>query len=242
MAIDLVEVHQNTSPLHDEFIAHRLGLIPLKCPSDPNGTHYIDKFTFHEDCTCPSMCDKCTVKFRLHRACADEQMEVTSKHIEIDGQHQLMDEESLAPVVYFKDAEQTIEEPPILLAKLAKNQILDFELVAKKGTGKVHAKWSPVATCIMRKQPIVELSNKELLHTKLSELQRRDLVSVCPRKVFKFDEKRKAIEIEKVNECSLCQECIKYCAENGVDKGIHVGENDYKLLFTVESTGALEPQ
>ena len=84
MAIDLVEVKENTSALHDEFIVHRLGLVPLKCPADQQSSHHIDKFVFAEDCQCPSMCDKCTVKFNFKRQCGDEVAEVTSKDIHID--------------------------------------------------------------------------------------------------------------------------------------------------------------
>lgn len=65
MAIDLVEIRENTSALHDEFIAHRLGLVPLYSPR-------IDAFVYHEECLCTSMCEKCTVKFRLHRVSADD--------------------------------------------------------------------------------------------------------------------------------------------------------------------------
>lgn len=67
-------------------------------------------------------------------------MEVTSRHIV-----SLRDGGSVMPVVYLND--QGKEEDPILIMKLSKNQQLDMDLVAKKGTGKTHAKWSPVATC-----------------------------------------------------------------------------------------------
>lgn len=61
----------------------------------------------------------------------------------------MQDEILLSPVIYYDEA--GTEQAPITLVKLAKNQLLDFELVAKKGIGKIHAKWSPVSTVVMRK-------------------------------------------------------------------------------------------
>jgi DNA-directed RNA polymerase II subunit RPB3 len=60
------------------------------------------------------------------------------------------------PVHYIDDKGN--EEDPILIMKLSRNQMIDFTLIAKKGNAKIHAKWSPVATCIMRAEPIVELN------------------------------------------------------------------------------------
>lgn len=58
MAIDLVEVVENTSALHDEFIAHRLGLIPLT-------SYGVDGFQFPDQCVCASMCERCSVQFKI---------------------------------------------------------------------------------------------------------------------------------------------------------------------------------
>lgn len=59
MAIDLVEISENTSALHDEFLAHRCGLIPLVSEA-------VDEFNFKEQCPCQlGNCEKCTVTFEL---------------------------------------------------------------------------------------------------------------------------------------------------------------------------------
>ena len=49
-----------------------------------------------------------------------------------------------------------------MIMKLSRNQLIDFHLIAKKDNAKQHAKWSPVATCMMRKEPIVELDHDKL--------------------------------------------------------------------------------
>lgn len=149
MAIDMVQVKENTSVLNDEFIAHRIGLVPLKSDS-------VDQFVSHSSCTCPEFCERCSVRYVLQKKCPPDldQCEVTSNDIKLEpGQS---DSHQVLPVRYID--ELTGEElDPILIMKLRKNQQLDFKLIARKGTALTHAKWSPVATCMMRAEPIVDL-------------------------------------------------------------------------------------
>lgn len=93
MTIDLVEVRENMSALHDEFLAHRLGLVPLT-------SSQIDAFQTSEECACARMCSKCSVNFRLHATCPPEreQREVTSKDIAA-----VVEDSEVLPVAYEDD-------------------------------------------------------------------------------------------------------------------------------------------
>ena len=133
-------------------------------------------------------------------------------------------------------------EDPILIMKLSKNQSLDMDLVAKKGTAKVHAKWSPVATCQMRKEPTVWIDSDKINGPNFSVEKRKEFVGMCPRKVYKFNEVRSAVEIEDADKCVLCIECVRFANAQGLERAVKVGEKEEKFIFTVESTGVMAPE
>lgn len=115
------------SVLPDEFIAHRLGLIPL------NSTDIGTSIQYSRDCTCQEYCPSCSVPMTLDVSCSDdfdgESLAVTS--------HDLQTDHHIRPF-HIGD-----NDPGILIAKLRKGQQIKLTCIAKKGLGKEHAKWSP---------------------------------------------------------------------------------------------------
>lgn len=113
-------------------------------------------------------------------------------------------------------------------------------MIACKGIGKQHAKWSPVATCIMHKQPLVELGKD--FNQEMTVAQKKEFVNLCPRKVYRFNEMSQSVEVKDQDKCNLCIECSRYTDSLKKEKMVKLKEDDYKFIFTVESTGALQPE
>ncbi|PIA14127.1 DNA-directed RNA polymerase II subunit RPB3 [Coemansia reversa NRRL 1564] len=126
MAIDLVQFIENTSVLADEFIAHRLGLVPLI-------SHNVDEFKYTRDCTCAEYCKECSVEFTLHVKCTEPGTRV------VYSTELISSNKDVVPVAEGEDSRG------IILLKLRKGQEINVHCVAKKGVAKEHAKWSPCA-------------------------------------------------------------------------------------------------
>lgn len=129
LAIDLVEIDINTLVLADEFLLHRLGLIPLILDG-------IENLSYLRDCTCDNYCPKCLVKLELTAKCdTDSTMNVYALDLAKFNNGLTLGN----PVI--RDAQK---RGP-LICKLRKHQELRLTCIAKKGIAKEHAKWLPCA-------------------------------------------------------------------------------------------------
>jgi len=225
MAIDMVNIRANTSPLFDEFISHRLGLIPLNSQS-------ITKYEYSRKCNCNEFCELCSVQFSLKEKCIEESMEITTDNIK-----SVNPDSTVLPIKYEN-------EDPILICKLRKNQELDIHMIAKKGIGKEHSKWSPVSSVVMQHVPDIEFFDKINNLDKLNLERKKEFIASCPTKVYKLDEHKKTIEIENAMNCTYCEECLVKIDSFGMDrtKVIKLAPKKNKFLFKIESIGSLKAE
>lgn len=125
LAIDDVVILENSSVMHDEALAHRLGLIPLRTD--------LHRFVLPHDCDCKSTlgCSKCRVLLSLDSEAVDKTKVVTSSEL-------VSEDEMVKPL--------STEIPIIVLAPAQK---LKFEAYARLGFGKDHAKWQPTSASVV---------------------------------------------------------------------------------------------
>lgn len=133
MAIDEVVIIENSSLLHDEILAHRMGLIPIKTD--------LDTYNLPEECTCKSElgCNLCRAALTMEVEASDGIKTVYSGDLKPENP-------DIAPV-----------SDRIPLVKLASGQKIKLEAYARLGKGKAHAKWQPVSMCIYRYLPRIKV-------------------------------------------------------------------------------------
>ncbi|KAF8609028.1 insert subdomain of RNA polymerase alpha subunit [Ceratobasidium sp. AG-I] len=148
LAIDMVEIESNTTVIPDEMLAHRLGMVPLI------STNCDEALRYTRDCTCISRCKYCSVELFLHVASTNNPIDITSNNLDIvpSGSGEFGDEDEGEAGDELSKRPANFGQPvgkgdpnvsPVLLCRIRKGQELKLRCIAKKGTAKEHAKWSP---------------------------------------------------------------------------------------------------
>lgn len=152
LAIDMVDIAENTSVLPDEMIVHRLGMIPLNSENLDALVPNVPR-----DCTCMGFCEFCSVELHLHARCNNNRtLEVTSRDLHV-----------VAPMNPAGPPRGDIGRPfddgtPITLVKMRAGQELKVICRATRGIAKEHAKWSPVSAVGFEYDPHNRLGHTDL--------------------------------------------------------------------------------
>ncbi|KAI9095509.1 DNA-directed RNA polymerase [Phlyctochytrium arcticum] len=234
MAIEKFYVMNNTSIMHDEILAQRLGLVPIK--ADPR----LFEFRRGED---DPPTDLNTIVFKLSARCeANENAPVQAVH---------PDEKYVNANVYTSHLEwipqgeqdTRFKHDPIrpvhndiLLTKLRPGQEIELELHCQKGIGKEHAKWSPVATASYRLLPQIQLLRP------VTNEAARELVSCFPTGVIETRMNAEGITeafVANPRKDTMSREVLRH---PNLKDAVRLSRVRDHFIFSVESTGALPPQ
>lgn len=243
MCIERVDFYKNTTVLTDEFLAHRLGLIPLNYRYNLDYLSYCagpetdmlgtleHRFMDNRECECGDKCYRCCVTFELNvkfdydEAPGQREKLVTSKDLKTVALVEGVELDDVQPV-HFSNARdrENAQDEGVLLVKLARGQELHLMATAILGVGKEHAKWCPTSQCTFICEPIVEPNAAAL--DQLSDQDRAAVRDSCPVGVFGETSRSlladgvtvvvdpgQALVASRPDKCMYCGECTAKCAE-----------------------------
>jgi DNA-directed RNA polymerases I and III subunit RPAC1 len=257
IAIEDVFVYNNTSIIHDEVLAQRLGLIPLT--GNPEGfkkmNWYIKSEENPSDVTwnandyntiVANLKIKCTMNPNAAKDEPDPQKRYKNAHVyarDIEFVRNGAQEE------WFSEENGPVRasNPDILIAKLRPDQELDIEVYCRKGVGGDHAKFQPVATASYRLLPCIQIL-KPIIGVDAKKFARcfpKGVIGLTP--VTEDDVKKKKdyeghvgeqkAVVQNTFKDTVSRECLRHEEFQGKVK---LGRVRDHFIFSVESTGQYE--
>ncbi|ABE51063.1 DNA-directed RNA polymerase subunit D [Methanococcoides burtonii] len=176
LAIDDVNIYNNTSVLYDEQLALRLGLIPL--------TTSFDDFVPQDKCTCDGAgCPACTVSLTL------------SVETDESGQTIVHSGDIVSSDPNVQPADKNI---PIIDLRVGQKVVL--EAIAHMGYGNKHAKWQAGVACGYKIMPIVTFEGCDGCGICINSCP-RNIIQLIDGSAMVADE-----DLLKCSLCRLCQD------------------------------------
>ncbi len=226
MAIHKVEFHlgpltdgtgkeyESNTPLFDEIIAHRLGMVPV--PTD------LSLFVPQEECSCGGVgCPNCTIEYFLNKS---------GPCTVLSG--------DLLPMAAPEHREAfKVKDEFIPIVELANEQGINVIATAVMGTARKHVKWQVCNGVGYKYLPRVEVDPASAGKEDVLECAK-----ICPKNVFSVYENPDGSEIlkaERPYDCSLCKACVDSIRNKNA---ITVEGDDTCFIFKYETDGSYTAQ
>jgi len=219
-AVEDVIFYENSTPIYDEIIAHRLAMLPivsedaLKRLKPPEECFQC----FEESTGIPpeelsKTCEGCFTVMSYQGEALSEPVYVYARDLRTD-------DPAVRPVY-----------PEIPVTVIGPGQRLSFDARIRLGRGAEHVKWSPVTVAGTRY--VADITTKHVSGGAASQAEQ--CVEVCPVKILSFDRGEGRIAVSDIYKCTLCMQCVRRCPPGSID--VRPREGEYILFY--ESAGQL---